>query len=205
LDIEQSHILIACATYFIATVSPGPANISIMEIAATKGRKPALIFAVGVLLGSLVWAILAILGVATMLSAHNNLLYFFKILGGIYLFWLSCKSIKKVIFKEQVLSNNDLVNKKLFFQGLALHITNPKAIFTWVVIVTLALPSDNISYAMSLNIVFACMALGILVFGGYAIIFSTTKAQVAYRKFSKWLNGIAAVMFGTAGYKLLTS
>jgi len=203
--IEQSHVLIACATYFIATASPGPANISIMEIAANKGRKSALIFAAGVLLGSLIWAILAILGLATVLSAHANLLLWFKVLGGMYLFWLSYKSIKKVFSNENIQSkNSNLVNKKLFFQGLALHLTNPKAIFTWLAIVTLALP-DNITYIMSFTVVLACMALGVFVFGGYAIIFSTPKAQLAYRKFGKWLNGIAATIFGVAAYKLLSS
>lgn len=43
MGIEQSYIVIACATYFVATASPGPATIAIMEIAANKGRKPALI------------------------------------------------------------------------------------------------------------------------------------------------------------------
>lgn len=205
MSIEQSHILIACATYFIATASPGPATVSIMEIAANKGRQPALIFAAGVLLGSLAWAILAVLGVATLLSAHANLLYWFKVIGGIYLFWLSYKSVKRIFSTESKHSiNSKLVHRKLFLQGLALHLTNPKAIFTWLAIVTLALP-DNITYLMSFTIVLACMALGILVFGGYAIIFSTSKAQTVYKNFGKWLDGVAAIIFGAAGYKLLTS
>jgi threonine/homoserine/homoserine lactone efflux protein len=202
---EYSHLLLAFVTYLIATASPGPATIAIMDIAMDKGRESALIFATGILLGSFVWALLAILGVAVLLSTYAGIMYWLKILGGLYLFWLSYKSIKKVCSREQLLKKNSSIkNKKLFVQGLALHVTNPKAIFTWVAIVSLALP-QNPSNLMSLIVVVGCMLLGTLVFGGYASIFSTEKAQIIYRKFGNWLNGITALVFGVAGFKLLSS
>ena len=94
--------------------------------------------------------------------------------------------------------------KKLFIQGLALHLTNPKAIFSWVAIVSLAVP-QNASLTTSLTVVAGCMVLGTIVFGGYAIMFSTAKAQQAYKYFGKWISGVMAVVFGVAGWKLLTS
>jgi threonine efflux protein len=202
---EYSHLLLAFVTYLIATASPGPATIAIMDIAMDKGRESALIFATGILLGSFVLALLAILGVTVLLSTYAGIMYWLKILGGLYLFWLSYKSIKKVCSKEQLLKKNaSLKSKKLFVQGLALHVTNPKAIFTWVAIVSLALP-QNPSNLMSLIVVVGCMLLGTLVFGGYAFIFSTEKAQITYRKFGNWFNGITALVFGVAGFKLLSS
>jgi threonine/homoserine/homoserine lactone efflux protein len=199
-------MIIAFLTYLIATASPGPATIAIMDIAMDKGRKSALIFAAGVLLGSFVWALLAILGVAVLLSTYAGVLYWLKILGGLYLFWLSYKSIKKVCIKEQSINKNtdSILNSKLFVQGLALHVTNPKAIFTWVAIVSLALPQVP-SHTMSLVVVVGCMLLGVLVFGGYAFLFSTIKAQKIYSKFGNLLNGLTALIFGTAGFKLLSS
>jgi hypothetical protein len=49
MGFEESHLLIAFATYLIATASPGPATIAIMDIAMNEGRKSALIFSFGVL------------------------------------------------------------------------------------------------------------------------------------------------------------
>ncbi len=205
---EASHLLIAFVTYLIATASPGPAIIAIiaiMGIAMDKGRKSALIFACGILLGSFIWALLAIFGVAVLLSTYAGIMYWLKILGGLYLFWLSYQSIKKIGTKAQLSKNHSsLKNKKLFAQGLALHVTNPKAIFTWVAIVSLALP-QNPSNFMSLMVVVGCMLIGAMVFGGYAIVFSTQKAQSIYRKFGDWLNGLTALIFGIAGFKLLSS
>lgn len=205
MNLEVSHILIALVTYFIATLSPGPANIAIMDLAMHKGRKPAFTFALGVLLGSFVWAMLAILGVAVLLSTYSSLLYVLKILGAAYLFWLSYKTLIKIRAKEIKNSNKpSLATKKLFLQGLAVHVTNPKAIFTWVAIVSLALPQSP-STIMSLIVVLGCVCIGIIVFGGYAFIFSTAKAQRIYRKFNKWLNGITGIIFALAGFKLLYS
>jgi len=204
MALETTQILIALATYLVATASPGPATLAIMDIAMDKGRKPAIIFASGVLAGSFIWALLAVLGIAVLLSSYANLFYWLKILGGVYLLWLSYKSIKKITSKNNNKTNKTQSSKKLFTQGLALHVTNPKAIFTWVAIVSLALP-QNASISLSLVVVFACMLLGILVFGGYALLFSTAKAQAAYKRLGNWFNGILALVFGVAGVKLLSS
>jgi threonine/homoserine/homoserine lactone efflux protein len=205
MGFEESHILLAFITYFVATASPGPATLSIMDIAMKSGRKPALIFASGVLLGSFIWAFLALLGVAILLSTHANLLFWLKILGGTYLLWLAYKSAKRALIRNETMQGGATkANNKLFLQGLALHITNPKAIFTWVAIVSLALPQDA-SVIVSLTIVIGCMVLGAIVFGGYATMFSTSKAQKAYQRFGHWFSAILALAFGVAGFKLLSS
>ena len=201
LDIEVTQILLALATYLVATASPGPATLSIMEVAMNKGKRPALIFASGVLLGSFIWALLALLGIAALLSTYASVLYWLKIMGGVYLLWLSYKSIKKV-FSSSPIKSNILDTNKLFIQGLALHISNPKAIFTWVAIVSLAQP-QNASITLSTIILLSCMLLGVFVFGGYALLFSTAKAQAIYKKLSNWFNGLLTVVFGVAGTKLL--
>ncbi|MCF6189460.1 MAG: LysE family translocator [Cocleimonas sp.] len=196
MEFETSQILIALATYLVATASPGPATLAIMGIAMDKGRKPAVIFASGVLAGSFIWALLALLGIAILLSTYASLLYWLKIVGGVYLLWLSYKSITKITSKETNVKNTTtsiLSNKRLFIQGLALHVTNPKAIFTWVAIVSLALP-QSASITLSLFVVTACMFLGVLVFGGYALLFSTLKAQAIYKKLGNWFNGILALV-----------
>jgi len=202
--VEESHILIAFVTYFVGIASPGPTTIAIMNIAMSKGRKSALIFSSGVLLGSLIWAVLALFGVAVLLSTHPNSLYVLKVLGGSYLLWLSYQSVQNISSKKEQINSDTLPSKKIFYQGLVLHVTNPKAIFTWVAIVSLALP-QSASINLSLLVVIGCLLLGVGVFGGYAVMFSTLKAQRIYRKLGNWFDGILAVAFGVAGFKLLSS
>ncbi|MGH8808101.1 MAG: LysE family transporter, partial [Noviherbaspirillum sp.] len=74
--------LLAYSVYFVATASPGPSNLAIMSIAMNAGRKSALTFAVGVVSGSLFWALLAALGLGATLATYSQLLIVIKLAGG---------------------------------------------------------------------------------------------------------------------------
>jgi threonine efflux protein len=67
------------------------------------------------------------------------------------------------------------MGKKLFEQGFSSNLVDPKYIFTWVAIVSLALP-QNRSSKMSSIVVVGCS--GVLIFGGYAFLFSTKKGKI---------------------------
>lgn len=53
------EFILIYSTYFVATASPGPSNMAIMDTAMNKGRTAALALAGAVIGGSLMWALLA--------------------------------------------------------------------------------------------------------------------------------------------------
>jgi threonine/homoserine/homoserine lactone efflux protein len=85
-----------------------------------------------------------------------------------------------------------------------MHLTNPKAIFVWLSIVALALP-PNAHHNEALLIVAGCVPIGIAVFCGYALVFSTTPARQAYMRTRRWFDGALAILFGYAGIRMLAS
>ena len=85
-----------------------------------------------------------------------------------------------------------------------MHITNPKAIFVWLSIVALALPSTA-SRNHALGVVASCAVIGALVFFGYALAFSTKAARRIYAKAHRWFNATLTAVFAVAGVKLLLS
>jgi threonine/homoserine/homoserine lactone efflux protein len=93
--------------------------------------------------------------------------------------------------------------KRLYLRGLLLHLTNPKAILVWMSIVSLAM--SPASGAHTAPVVLGCMAIGVSVFSSYALLFSTASARRVYLAIRRWLDGSLAIMFGIAGFKLLTS
>ncbi len=199
--------LLAYTVYFLATASPGPSNLSIMSIAMHTGRGSAITFAAGVLSGSLVWALLAALGLSAALTRYSNLVFAIKIMGGLYLLWLAFRSARSAWTPQ--LSHAPTASRgesslQLYLRGLGLHLTNPKAILAWVAIVSLALPPGAGTFH-ALWIVAGCMGIGALVFGGYAVLFSTPLARQVYRAARRWLEGALAVVFAVAGIKLLLS
>ena len=52
-------------------------------------------------------------------------------------------------------------------------------------------------------IIAGCALLGIMVFGGYALAFSTSIMVRGYRKASRWLEASLSLFFGFAGFRLL--
>lgn len=199
--------LLAYTVYLLATASPGPSNLSIMGIAMHSGRGSAITFAAGVLSGSLVWALLAALGLSAALTRYSNLVFAIKILGGLYLLWLAFRAARSAWTPHHRLApttSRDESSLQLYLRGLGLHLTNPKAILAWIAIVSLALP-PGAGAVHALSIVAGCMGIGALVFGGYAILFSTALARKVYRAARRWLEGALAVVFAVAGIKLLLS
>ena len=81
----STNLLLAYAAYFVGTASPGPSNLAIMSIAASHGRKAALMFALGVISGSMFWAMVATLGVSAALIAYSQFIVAVKVFGGLYL------------------------------------------------------------------------------------------------------------------------
>jgi threonine efflux protein len=204
----SANLVLAYGAYLLATLSPGPSNLAIMAIAMNAGRRPALAFAAGVVSGSLFWALLTALGLSAIVTRYSQALLFLKLVGGVYLLWLAIRAARAAMVApttpEMLAVVPQETIKKLYLRGLALHLTNPKAILAWLAIVSLALPRGA-STLDALGVVFGCVGLGVLVFGGYALAFSTLAARRIYSVLRRWLEGALAFVFAVAGFKLLFS
>ncbi|WP_321945475.1 LysE family translocator [Paraburkholderia sp. J10-1] len=201
----STNLLLAYAAYFVGTASPGPSNLAIMSIAASHGRKAAVMFALGVISGSMIWATVATLGVSAALIAYSQFIIAVKIFGGLYLLWLAFKSGRSALATAAASALNaertpTLTN--VYSRGLMLHLTNPKAILVWVSIVALSSSSTGSAHSA---LIAGCAAIGCLVFGGYAVLFSTDSARRMYVRTRRAMEGCLAVIFGIAGIRLLAS
>jgi threonine/homoserine/homoserine lactone efflux protein len=201
----STNLLLAYTAYFVGTASPGPSNLAILSIAASHGRKAAMTFALGVISGSMFWATVAALGVSAALIAWSQFIVAIKIFGGLYLLWLAFKSGRNALSSAAasvVKVERAPTLTSVYLRGVTLHLTNPKAILVWVSIV--ALSSNGAGSAHS-AVIAGCAAIGCLVFGGYAVLFSTDSARRLYVRTRRALEGCLAIVFGIAGIKLLAA
>lgn len=200
------HLLLVYAAYVIAVASPGPSTIAIMGVAMNQGRAAAVALALGVVTGSMFWAILAATGISTILTAYAEAIFAIKIAGGLYLLYLAYKSAKSALSADRQQEKSTLFVKKgtLYRRGVLLHLSNPKAVLGWIAIMSLGLRPDAPSYTFHAIIV-GCAVLGLLINIGYALIFSTTLMGRAYQKSRRWIEGALAAIFGYAGIRLLLS
>ncbi|QPC85622.1 LysE family translocator [Mesorhizobium sp. NBSH29] len=202
-----NQILLVYAAYLIATASPGPSNMAIMGVAMGQGRASAVALALGVFTGSMFWATLAATGISAVLAHYAQALFFIKIAGGFYLIYLAVKSARSALTARlpQPLVSAPTVSKAVFYRrGVFLHLTNPKAVLGWIAIMSLGLGPSAPAYTFP-AILAGCGLLGISVFCGYALVFSTVPMVRAYQKSRRWIEGTLAVFFGFAGIRLLLS
>lgn len=200
------QLMVAWGAYIIATASPGPAIVAIISTSISRGRAGGLALAAGVLTGSYTWAMLAAAGLSALIRTYGNALFILKIAGGLYLLWLAFKALKAAMRKETeaavLLEKQPPSLRRLYLKGLGIHLTNPKAIFSWLTLVSLGTPQDA-PQVMPILIA-GCMLLGIIIFMGFALLFSIDPVHRGYRKSRRWIEGAMAGFFAFAGLKLLT-
>ena len=203
----NANLLLAWSAYLVGTASPGPSNLAIMSIASTSGRRAALTFAAGVMSGSLFWAMLAALGLSAALTAYSGFLLAVKICGGVYLLWLAFKSGRSAWRPPVRASSANALEQgmqRLYARGALLHLTNPKAILVWMSVAALG-SSTGKEPTQMLTVVAGCLCIGMVVFGGYALLFSMPSARRIYTRIQRYCEACLALLFGAAGIRLLTS
>lgn len=200
------HLLLVYAAYLIAIASPGPSTMAIMGVAMKQGRAPAVAVALGVVTGSMCWAILAATGISGILTTCAEAIFAIKIIGGLYLLYLAWKSARSALSsgnqKPSFIPTAGMAS--YYRRGVLLHLSNPKAILGWIAIMSLGLGSDDLPYTLQ-AIIIGCAVLGFMVNIGYALIFSTAVMGRIYRKARRWIDGILAAIFGYVGFRLLLS
>lgn len=204
-----SQIVLVYTTYLLATASPGPSNMAIMATAMRDGRGPALALAGGVITGSLFWAILASTGMSAVLAAYGNVLFIIKILGGVYLLYLAFRAGRSAMRATSYMLTTGTNEpppryRQLYRQGVLMHVGNPKAVLSWIAIMSLGLRNDTPSGVLP-TIIGGCALLGVLVFGGYALLFSTAPMIALYGRLRRWIESGLCALFTVAGLTLLAS
>ncbi len=123
------------------------------------------------------------------------------------LVWLAVQALKRALAKDAAAAAGTPFKgsfQSLFAKGAAVHISNPKAILSWASIYAIVAPTD--ATPATLFAYFAALFAGsILIFIGYAFLFSSPAIVRGYRRASRVFDLAFAGFFGFAGYKILTA
>eukprot|EP01035_Chromulina_nebulosa_P055588 gene55588-76171_t len=150
------------------------------------------------------WALAASVGLATLLAHYAHSLTVMRILGGLYLLYLAWRAFRSAASATDPMTDkrSHFGMRRTFLMGYAIHLTNPKAIFAWLAIISVGLPPDATPSAVAV-IVSGCLLTGFIVFNGYALLFSTPGALAVYQAARRYIDGALAILFTSAGIKLL--
>lgn len=201
-DLNLSLIMIAG---LIAALSPGPATLALAGTSMASGRKAGLALASGITTGSFVWSVSAALGLGAVMLANAWLFEIVRYFGVTYLLYLAYKSARSALSdKDIAVRSMSGGPTKLYMKGLLLHVTNPKAVLFFGALYSIGVPPD----ASLRDIAIVILAVGLqsaFIFHLYAVIFSSAAMTSAYLRARRWCEGLFAIGFSFAGFKILTA
>lgn len=200
---DVANLILALGIFSVGFVSIGPNILAIIGTSMERGRQDGVQLALGVGTGSGIWAILTVAGLTALITAYASVVTILKIFGAAYLLWLAYKAFKSAATAEAHMAPKAATGKRLYLQGLAIQMTNPKAALHWIAIVGLGLGGDAPLWA-GLSLIVATTALSILGHLAYALTFSTQPVVALYRRARRWIEGALGLFFAFAAYKIAT-
>lgn len=191
----------------LAQISPGPNMMAVIALALAQGRRHALLVALGIASGTLVWAAAVALGLGAIFNTVPVTLIVLKIVGGLYLLFIAGKAISALLSKQTTRvapAGRPLSGMGAWRRGFFVVMTNPKAALMWSALATFLFGAGlNNVQVLAFGPVVAISAL--VIYGGYGLVFSTGTATRAYARFWRITEAVFGAAFAALGLTLLAS
>lgn len=199
--------LLGYGVFMLAMLSPGPNILTIMGTSMSVSRSAGMSLAFGTAIGSLCWAILAVMGLSAIIANYAWVLVVIKIAGGAFLLWLAYKSFIAAS-KTHDISASALIGKRSLWRyalrGFTVQMTNPKAAIFWVATMSLVF-QDGAPFWVMMLFGLGTFVLSLVLHQVYAIAFSTKVMVKAYSSARRPIQYALGSFFTFAGFKLLLS
>ena len=203
---ELQIILTTILIWTIAVIVPGPNFFITIQSAISKNDHSVFFVVLGIVIGTFIWAVLSLYGLAFLLKNAPNLYMAFKIIGGIYLIYLGIKLIlNKEDIKEIELAKEEINSyTKSFFVGVFTNLSNPKtAMFITSLFATIT--TTETTNIQMVFLVFLILLISTIWYSLVALIFKKEYLKKLYIKFKKAIEYISGTIFIGFGTKSIFS
>ena len=156
-------------------------------------------FIAGIIVGALVWFIVAALGLAALAAVFSPVLVIVRYAGAAYLLYLAWKLWRAPAKPLERASDMPESGAKLFWTGLAINLGNPKAVAFFLALLPTVVDLTKLTPLgiAELSAVIAVVVAG--VFGAYALAADRARRLFRSEKSLKAINrGSSVVMAGAA-------
>lgn len=125
-------MLALAGAMFLLAVTPGPGVFATVARSLASGFGHASMVVVGIVVGDLVFLLLAIYGLASFAELLGDFFLVVKIAGGLYLVWLGYRIWTSEPEPSEVKGIRELSWKQNFLSGLVITLGNPKVILFYL-------------------------------------------------------------------------
>jgi threonine/homoserine/homoserine lactone efflux protein len=194
------EILIAFSIGMIVlAASPGPGVFASVSKAISDGFKSSLFLISGLVLGDVLFLILALIGMSTISKIMGEMFFTIKIAGGIYLVFLGIKAFKRSKPTSVEVKTGGKNKMSAFMSGLLVTLGNPKPILFYASVVPTIINIKDVHLIEALVMIAIIVSVSFLVIGTYCYIASLSKKIFIKNKFGEKLNKAAGLVMCAAG------
>ncbi|AIN18314.1 homoserine/Threonine efflux family protein [Yersinia rochesterensis] len=200
--------LTVALVHLVALMSPGPDFFFVSQTAASRSRREAMMGVVGISLGIVVWAGVALMGLNLILQKMAWLHEIIMVGGGLYLCWMGWQLLKSARSKQDTSESEVQValpaRGRTFVRGFLTNLSNPKAVIYFGSVFSLFV-GDNVTAGARWGLFVLIVAETFIWFSIVACVFALPVMRRGYQRLSKWIDGLAGVLFTGFGIHLILS
>lgn len=200
--------LTVALVHLVALMSPGPDFFFVSQTAVSRSRGEAMMGVVGISLGIVIWAGVALMGLNLILQKMAWLHQIIMVGGGLYLCWMGWQLLKSARSKRDTTETEVQVvlpaRGRTFLRGFLTNLSNPKAVIYFGSVFSLFV-GDDVSAGARWGLFVLIVGETFAWFSVVACIFALPVMRRGYQRLSKWIDGLAGVLFTGFGIHLILS
>lgn len=201
---DTSQLAYFLGASILLTIAPGPDNVFVVTQGITRGRKAAVLTAIGMCSGISVHTTAAALGISAVFYSSAVAFSMVKFAGAAYLLFLAWKTVRERRDIELRGNDRQLSGFALFKRGFIMNVLNPKvALFFVAFLPQFVSPgSGNVALEMAmLGLVF--MVQGMIIFTAIGLLSGAIGSYLLRKpQVSRIFSWLTAGIFATLGIRL---
>ena len=203
----------------LMTITPGLDTALVIRTGAREGRRSAVAATLGIASGIFVWAIVAAVGISTLLLASTTAYTVVKIAGAIYMVWLGVGMIRSAVRRkrEEPAADTGMIDATavaegardragrpiaFYRQGLLANLMNPKVGAFYVALIPQFIPPETPALAAGSLLGMVHVAETLLWFGLIIVAVHWMKDFFARPAVQRWTDAVAGTVITALGLRL---
>jgi threonine/homoserine/homoserine lactone efflux protein len=189
---------------FIFMASPGPGVFAVVARALGSGFSHAFSMSLGMVLGDLIFLLMAIFGLNVIANMMGEIFIVIKYIGGLYLLYLGYKIFTSKATSENIKEVKSVSLRTDFMTGLFVCLSNPKVILFYLGFLPTFVNLNSLTHADIVLVSFLVVLILTSVLSLYAYFSSRARGMMKKPTAQNIMNKLAgSVMLGAGGYLLL--
>ena len=201
--------LTVALVHLVALISPGPDFFFVSQTAVSRSRREAMMGVIGISLGIVVWAGVALMGLHLLLEKMAWLHQVIMVGGGLYLLWMGWQLLRSARAKQAAPTDEapkvELPARgRTFMRGFLTNLSNPKAVIYFGSVFSLFV-GDDVGSAERWGLFVLIVTETFAWFSIVAMVFALPVMRRGYQRLAKWIDGVAGGLFAGFGIHLIIS